>query len=263
MNIFRREMKASQWALIIWSISIALLVISGMAKYTAYAGGGAAADIFDDIPQTLKALLGFSSFDVTTPMGFYAMLFGYLELTTAIHAVLLGAGIISKEENDKTSEFLMVKPVSRSAILTAKLSAALINVVVVNIVSLISSIVLVTAYTKAPDISGKIAVFMFSMFIVQLIFLALGATVAAVLKDTRSAGAIANGVLLTGFMISKITDLTPTLGFLNLLAPFTYFDLGNLVNGSINMVYVLLSLALVAVFTAIVYGSYNRRDLRV
>src|SRR5664279_3975617 len=111
--------------------------------------------------------------------GYFAMLFIYVELAVAIHAALLGAGIIAKEEDDKTTEYLMTKPVSRAAIITSKLLAALFNVVTINIVTLVSFLVVIPLYNKGNDISGEILVMSLSMFIVQLIFLSLGAALAA------------------------------------------------------------------------------------
>lgn len=264
MNIFRRELKTSRKALIIWSVCMFLLVISGMAKYTAYSSGTAFNDIFSKIPTSLKALLGIGSFDVTTPIGFFGFLFPYVEVTAAIHAVLLGAGIIAKEENDKTTEFLMVKPVSRTSVITAKLTAALFNVVVINIVSLFSCIVMVGAFNKGPSLSGRITVFIASMLVVQLIFLSLGAAIAGVLKNPRSTASLSTGVLLVTYMISKVTDLNSRLYFLNLISPLKYFNLTAMVEGNgLNIGIILASLALVAGLTALTYLSYGKRDLKV
>jgi ABC-2 type transport system permease protein len=110
MNIFIKELKANRKALIIWSVCMFLLVMSGMGKYTAYASGGAGSDVFDKLPHTIKVLFGLGDFEVTKISGFYAFLFPYIEITAAIHAALLGSGIIAKEERDKTTEFLIENP---------------------------------------------------------------------------------------------------------------------------------------------------------
>lgn len=134
MNIFFRELKANRKALIIWSICMFLLVLSGMSKYTVYSSSGSG-DVFNKMPYSMKALFGIGTFDVAKMSGFFAFLFPYLELTAAIHAVLLGSSIIAKEERDKTTEFLMAKPVSLNTIVTSKLLAAFVNIVIFNIVT--------------------------------------------------------------------------------------------------------------------------------
>lgn len=264
MNIFLRELKANRKALLIWCVCMILLIFSGMGKYTAYSGGGQSSNIFNDMPYSIKALLGFGSFDVTKMPGYFALLFLYIELAVSIHAVLLGAGIIAKEERDKTTEFLIVKPVSRTTIITAKLLAALFNVVILNLVSLVSSVFMVSYLNKGKDISGEIFVFMLSMFIVQLIFLSLGAVLAASLRKPKLSGSISVGILLTSFVFSKITDLTDRINVLNVFSPFKYFDYKNIVNEKgLDAVPVLFSLALIAVFSVFTYYCYRKRDLSI
>jgi ABC-2 type transport system permease protein len=264
VNIFIRELKANRKALFIWSACMFLLVLSGMGKYTAYSSGGQSAAVFNDIPQSVKALLGMGSFDVTTVSGFFAMLFLYIELTVAIHASLLGAGIISKEEHDKTCEFLMIKPVSRKVVITAKLLAAFVNVFVINLVTFVTSVYMISHFNKGPDITGEIVMFMLSMFIVQLIFLSLGVAIAAMTKNPKGSGSVAIGLMLTAFIISKITDLTDRLNVLNILSPFKYFSYADLACGKgLNAVIVISSLLLIAVLSASAYYFYPKRDLQL
>lgn len=263
MNIFLRELKANRKALVIWSACMILFVLSGMGKYTAYSSG-ASNEVFEKMPYTMKALLGFGSFDVTTISGFFAFLFPYLALATAIHAALIGSSIIAKEERDKTTEFLMVKPVPRKAIITSKFLAALLNVAVVNLVTLASSITMVGAYNKGKDISGEIEIFLLSMFIVQLIFLSLGALLSAIMKNPKASGSLASGILFGSYVISKVTDLTDRVNALNLFSPFKYFSYQSIVNGEgLSLGIVILSLALAAAFSSLTYFFYIRRDLRV
>jgi ABC-2 type transport system permease protein len=266
MNIFLRELKANRKALIIWSVCMFLFVLTGMVKGAAYTSGTGQSinDVMGKMPTSIKALLGFGSFEVDKVSGYFAVLIIYMELTVAIHAALLGAGIIAKEERDKTTEYLMVKPVSRATVITSKLIAALINVIVVNIVTLISSLVLVPFYSKGQDISGEILVMFLSMFIVQFIFLSLGAVLAACMKNPKGSGAIATGIILIAYFVARVTDISDSLKFLNVISPFKYFDLNKMAVGSgLNIVPVLLSLALIAVFTFSTYYFYQKRDLKV
>lgn len=263
MNIFLRELKANRKALIIWSVCMILFVFSGMSKYEVYSSGDAMATVFNDMPQGLKAVLGLGSFDVTKMAGFFAFLFPYLEIMVAFHAALLGNGIIAKEERDKTTEYLMVKPVSRYTIITSKLLAALFNVVVINIVTLLSSLATVSVYNKGEDVTGEILAFMLSMFLVQLIFMSLGTLLAAVTKRPKLSGSIATGIILAGYVISKVTDLNVKVSFLNIFSPFKYFNMVPIVNGEgLDIWIALISVVIVALFSVGTYFYYHRRDLR-
>jgi len=264
MNIFKTELKANRKALIIWSVCIALLVLSGMGKYTAYSSGGASSEVFDKLPNTMKVLLGLNGFEVTKISGFFAFLFPYLEITVAIHAALLGSSIIAKEERDKTTEFLIAKPISRNAIITSKLLAALFNVVIINLVSLLSSLAIVPSFNTGEDISGEILILHLVMFIVQLIFLSLGALMAASLRKSKISGSIVADIIIVGYFISKLTGLVEHLNVLNVFSPFTYFSLQKAVNeNQISVLITLLCLVMIAVFTASTYFFYQRRDMNI
>ncbi|ACL76499.1 ABC transporter permease subunit [Ruminiclostridium cellulolyticum] len=264
MNIFLRELKANAKALIIWSVCIFLLILSSMGEYTAYSSGEGGGDVFEKMPYSLKALMGMGSFDVTTIIGYFAMLFVYIELAVAIHAILLGSGIIAKEERDKTTEFLMVKPVSRTKVITSKLLAAFVNVVIINLISFASSLIMIDIYNKGEDITEKIVVFFVSMFIVQLIFMSLGAALASVMNKPKASGAAAAGILMGAFVIAKVTDLTDKVNVINVLSPFKYFSYQNIVDGrSLNVAIVVLCIVLVGVFVSLTYLFYKNRDLKV
>ena len=268
MNMILRELKANTRALVIWSVCMFLCVLSGMAKFTAYtsatATGPSINDLLKTLPTSIKALFGFASFDMATMSGYLALLFIYVELVAAIHAALLSAGIIAKEERDKTTEYLMVKPVSRTAILTSKLVAALLNVIVINVVTLVSFLIVVPLYSKGSNASGEVLMMTLSMFVVQLIFLSFGAVLAACMRNPRASGSIASGAVLTAYFLARITDMSDKLRFLNVISPFKYFDLGRIVVGhGLNLGIVLLSLALVAVLIGLTYVFYQKRDLNI
>lgn len=268
MNMVLRELKANARALIIWSVCMFLCVLSGMAKFTGYtsatAVGPSINDLLKTMPTSIKALFGFESFDVTGVAGYLALLFIYVELAAAIHAALLGAGIIAKEENDRTAEYLMAKPVSRAAVITSKLVAALLNVIVINLVTLVSFLVVVSFYSKSADVSGEIRTLLLSMFFVQLIFLSLGAALAAGMKNPKASGSLAAGILLIGYVVARITDMSDRLRFMNVISPFKYFDLGTVVaGGSLNAGAIFLSLGLAGVFIALAYLLYQKRDLSI
>ena len=265
MNIFRQELKANRKALIIWSVCMFLLVVIGMAKYSSYSSDGQSINsVMANMPYSLKALFGMGSFDLSTVKGYFAVLFGYLELAVALHAVLLGTGIIAKEERDKTTEFLMVKPVSRTMVITAKLSAAIANVIILNLVSLVSSLAIVAAYNKGENVSDIILSTIFSMFVVQLIFLSFGMALSTIIKNSKSSGSVAAGVLVAAFVISRVTDLTNKLDGLNLLSPFKYFNLNDLISGKgFHVGFVILALVEIAAFYSATYAFYKRRELNI
>ena len=87
MNIFLREMRANRKSLMIWCFGVLFMVVAGMTKYKAYANTGQSMnDIINQIPEGLRTILGFGTFDVTKATGFYVMLSLYLIIMATIHA---------------------------------------------------------------------------------------------------------------------------------------------------------------------------------
>ena len=116
MNLFLHEMKQYWKYLLFWSIGIVAMVGGGMGKFTALydSSDTSITDVFNQLPKAFLAMFGMVNLEVTSLSGFYGVINFYLVIMGAIFAIILGAGILSKEERDKTAEFLMVKPVTRT-----------------------------------------------------------------------------------------------------------------------------------------------------
>lgn len=265
MNIFLKELKSHRKSLIFWSIGIFLMVASGMVKYESLSSSDQPMnEMLSGMPRSLLAVLGIGEFDISTASGYYGLLYIYLLLMATIHSAMLGATIIAKEERDKTTEFLFVKPVSRNGIITAKLLAAFVNIVVLNIVTFISSLVLIGKYSNGEVVTGDIAMTMAGMFILQLLFMVIGSSLAAVKRRSKSAASLATGVLLLTYLISVAIDLNENIEGLKYLTPFKYFEAKNVMfGGGFELIFVLLSGILVAVLTMVTFIFYKKRDLNV
>jgi ABC-2 type transport system permease protein len=265
MNIFFKEMKSYRKSLIFWSIGIIFLVASSMGKYAGLSASGQSMnDLMAGMPKSLQAIMGTGTLDISTASGYYGVIFFYLLLMATIHAAMLGANIISKEERDKTVEFLFVKPVSRHKIIASKLSVALANIVVFNIISWITSILLVGKYSKGETIGDDIAITMLGMFILQVMFLAIGSAIAAVSKKPKKAVSLSTGILLITYILSIAIDLNEKIENLKYLTPFKYFEAKNVMyGGGFEVVFVILSVILIGVLTTLTFVYYNKRDLNV
>lgn len=265
MNIFLREMKANRKSLIIWCIGMVAMIGAGMGKFAGYVSSGMSIDdIMAIFPKSLLNVMGISGFDLSTAIGFYGVLFLYLILIATSHAVMLGTNIIAKEERDKTTEFLLVKPVSRSNVITSKLLAVILNITILNIVTFIGSLFAVNYFNKGDEILGDIIMLMVGMFILQLIFMSIGSLSATVSKKSKAAVSNATGILLITFMLYMATNMTDKLESLKYLTPFKYFEAESIILGNgIDLFFIILSVVIIGVSLAGTYGFYKRRDLNI
>lgn len=263
MNIILRELKAHRKSLIIWTIAVAIMVASGMSKYGGMSGSGQSInELMGDMPKVLQAIMGFNSLDLTTALGFYGVLFLYLVIMLTVHSSMLGAGIISKEERDKTVEFLMVKPVTRNYILTSKFIAAIFQMIWLNLVCLGTSIGMVAYYNEAGSVTKEILIMNLGILMLQFVFFTVGTGIAAWKRRSKTAPSLATGILLFTFILSIMVDMTDKLERLKYLTPFKYVVAEKVINGEgIDGVFILLSFVIIIIMTTVTFIFYRKRDL--
>jgi ABC-2 type transport system permease protein len=264
MNIFLRELRANLKSLIIWLAIISLLIFMAVAKFSAFASDPQMTKMLDSMPQGLLDALSMKNFDLTTVTGFYGIMFIYFGLMAAIAAAMWGSDIISKEERDKTVEFSLVLPVSRSQVITAKALAALVNCILFVLITWGISIAATKSYNPDQAFYSFLRLEMVGMFMIELIFLAVGLLLGSAMKRYKLSGAAAVGIILVTYFLSIVTALNENLDFLKYITPFKYFDAGQMYRtGQMEGVYLAISAAIIAVCVAGAYLVYNKRDLYI
>lgn len=264
MNIFKREMKASLRSLIIWSVIVVLFVTVGFSKFSAYEGNPELLAILDGMPPALMAMLNTEAFNLTTITGFFGVMFAYFALILSISAAMWGSDIMAKEENDKTVEFALSLPVKRSTLITGKALAAVVNCFVLLLVTALITLANSTAYETNSEFFNFLALSMVALFIMQLIFLAVGIFLGCAMRRHRRAGTAAVSVLLLTYFFSIISVLNENLAFLKYLSPFMYFNPANLLHdATIDPGFLALSVSVIIACLAGAYYTYSRRDLYI
>jgi ABC-2 type transport system permease protein len=105
---------------------------------------------------------------------------------------------------------------------------------------------------------------MLAIFIMELIFLAVGIFLGCAMKRYKRVTSVAVAVLLGTYFLSIISALDKDLDFLKYFSPFKYFDAGLLLRESkIDIAFVGLSLAIILVSMVGAYLAYARRDLYI
>lgn len=265
MNIYMRELKAHRKSLLIWSIGMFFLVVAGMGKYSAGAatGDNSMNEIMLQMPKSLQSLFGVGIFDLTIALDFFAILFVYILFMAAMQAVMLGSGIISKEERDKTAEFLLVKPISRTKILTAKLLAAVTILLIFWAVTYVSSYGILSYYSKDAEFALGLAKLMASMGAIQILFLSVGTFFAGLMKNPKKSGAVGTAIVIIMYIIGVIVDMVEKLDALKYLSFFQYYDAKDFLKGSYSPVYPILSGVIVVALLFGTYYFYKRRDMKI
>ena len=264
MNIFFRELKANLKSLLIWSVVMILLIVVGLAKFSAYYNNPSSLEILKTFPKALLDAWGLLAFNLTTLTGLYGIMFIYFALMGGIAAAMWGSDMISKEERDKTVEFSLVLPVSRSRVITAKALAAVVDCFIFVLVTWGVSAVAVRQYNPDQAFFNYLALEMEAMFALELVFLAIGLLLGCAMKQYKVSGSVAVSIILVAYFLSIMAGIQTNLDFLKYFTPFMYFDAAQLLKtGHMDVPFLLLSAAIIVVCMVAAYWTYNQRDLYI
>jgi ABC-2 type transport system permease protein len=241
------------------------LVYASMVKFGAiFKAGQSVTDLMSSFPKSVQTIFGMNGFDLSKASGYYGILFLYIALMATIHASMLGADIIGKEERDRTSEFLFPKPISRTRVVTSKLLAAFVNLIIFNAATWISSIVIVGKYQKDGSVNHEIFIMMVGLFFLQLIFLSIGTVMASISNKPKMASESTMGILLFAYILAILVNMSDKIEWLKYFTPFRYFDAKNMLDtGRVDSFFVVLSIIIIATLVTGTYAFYNKRDLSV
>jgi len=264
MNVFIRELKANLRSLLIWGGIVILFVFAGFSEFSVYEGNPEMMAILDQLPPAVLSAFNFEAFNLTTVTGFIGAMFTYFGLLLSIAAAMWGSDIISKEERDKTVEFSLTLPVTRSRVVTAKIFAALVNCIALLLITWGAAVAGAAQYQPDSEFYNFLSLNMLALFVMQLIFLAVGIFLGCALNQYRRVSSAALAILLATYFMSIISGLNDNLEFLKYFSPFKYFNPATLLHeAKIDLTFVWLSAGIVAVLIVGAYVSYSRRDLNI
>lgn len=263
MNVFARELKANRNSTLIWAALLSTLAVVFLLMFTAFNKDvESAQNIIGGLPLAVRNALNISLKNFFTIYGFFGYLFTFVTLAGAIQAMNLGVGMLSKEVSGKTVDFLLTKPISRTAILTSKLFAAILLILITNITFTVAA--LATAMSVA-SVDFNAALFLLisaTLLFTQVIFLGLGVLFSVIIPKVKSVVAVTLPTVFTFFIIGM---LGAVIGDDNVkyVTPFKFFDPNYIIsNNSYEMRYIVIgALATVIAITAS-YIIYVKKDIR-
>jgi len=262
-NIYLHELRARMRSVIIWSISVAAILICFFAIFPGFADQAALINqMMSRFPPALLEAFGMGRTNLATVVGFYSLLFGFVQLCLAIQAGNYGFGLVSIEENELTADFLMSKPVSRLQVLTSKLLAALTSLTITNLVVWVSSFAAIALFRGKHEYEpGTLILLLLSIVIFQLFFLAVGLVISLLVKRVRSVTPYSLGLGFGTYVLSAFSGMFGTVA-LEYITPFKHLDPAYIVqHAAYDTPLVLLNVAVSLIALGISYWLYIRRDI--
>ena len=262
MNIIKRELRHNLKALLIWITVLVFIVFTASAEFGAFKDNEALIEAMESFNDMFKAM-GMEVTDISTPEGFVALFSIYFYIPLSIYAALLGSSIISKEERDKTAEYLFTLPVTRRKVLTSKLIATIFYNIVLNVVLMLGIIVIFLRFYPTAAFFEFLLYLSIGLMFTQLIFMSIGMFLSALLKQYKRSGSISLGILLGSYLLSILVGLSSKIDFLKYLTPFKYFEVTQMLESNIELKFVIISLVIVSSCITGLFIFYEKRDLYI
>jgi ABC-2 type transport system permease protein len=263
VNVFLRELRAYRRSTITWAVSLSAIVVVFMGLYPAFTEDVALTrQVLEQFPEVVMTALNISLANFFTIYGFFGYLLGFAILAGSIQAMNLGTGIIAKEVSGKTADFLLSKPITRTRVVSAKLAAALVMLLITNVI--FSAVAYASALAMAEDpFSARTFLLMSStLLLVQLFFLALGALFAVTLPKIKSVVTVTLPTVFTFYIIAMLGDVLAN-DEVRFITPFKFYETDYIIkNASLDSTSLLIELAFVVVAIGLSYAIYNKKDVR-
>lgn len=268
MTLIRHELRQGWKTLLIWTLVLSSFLVICLA-------------IFPDMKKEMDSIssafaamgmfssaFGLDTLDFGTLIGFYGIECGnILGLGGAFFAALLGIGALAREEKDKTAEFLLTHPLSRTEVITAKLAAILVQVVILNAGIFLLSVGAVAAIGEA--IPWKEMVLLHTgFFLLQIELACVCFGISACIW--RGGMGIGLGLAVGMYFLNLLANLFSQAGLpdfvadlLKYITPFGYADGPTIIRtGCLDSGRLLVGLAFTACGVALAYIRYTKKDIR-
>lgn len=260
MTLVKHELKQGKTSFFIWTAAVGLLLSVCVFLYPEMKGEmEGVSDLFASM-GSFTAAFGMDRLNFGTLIGYYAIECGnVLGLGGAFFAALCAAGILSKEEKDRTAEFLLAHPVSRNRIITEKLIAVFLQITAMNLIIYTLSIGSMTAIGETVPWK-ELNLLHLAYYLLQLELAGICFGISAFIRK-GSAGA-GLGIAAMMYFLNLIANIAETASFLKYITPFGYCDGADIVSGgSLDGTMVAIGAVMGIGGILIAYLKYTKKDI--
>lgn len=180
-----------------------------------------------------------------------------------MYAVLLSSSLLSKEEDERTAEFLLAKPVTRAEIVTQKALAFLFYVTLYMATVWGASYLAMKAWVAGGFDERAFWLLGGMTYLAILAMAGIGFLGSVFVTRSRTVTSAALGLVLALYALQMMADLSEKMRSLAYLTPFKWASAADILPaGRVNGVYLAVALATIVLSLACTYAAYGRKDIR-
>jgi ABC-2 type transport system permease protein len=264
-NLFLKEMKRNAFSLILWMVVISILIAFTMSVYRTFLENQSKVmGMMSLIPKSALQFKGISNFsDMLSVLGFYSINnVIYMMLLGSIFAIVLSSNILLKEEYNKTAEYLLTRPLTRSEIFFSKISVVILHVFLLNLVTALVGLISMELVKKGPFNINAFIILSVYTFLLNMLFGAIGLFLSTLVKRAKQITTFCIGLVLIFYFINTISKITLSISKIGYLSPFKYANVDAInPNYNLNPWNLLYFVGLTLILTGISYRLYTRKDI--
>lgn len=260
MTVIKQELKLSRISLTVWTAAIGFLLAICVFMFPEMKGEmNEVGDIFASMGGFTEAF-GMDKVSFGTLLGFYSVECGnILGLGGAFFAALCAVGVLAKEEKEHTAEFLLSHPVSRVRIITEKLAAVMLQIVILNVLVYIIAVCSIALIGETVPFK-EITLLHTAYLLLQIEIGGICFGVSAFIR--RGSLGIGLGIAIIMYFLNIIANISDSADFLKYITPFGYADGTQIVaDVSLNTGLILLGMIYCVIGISAAYIKYTKKDI--
>lgn len=260
--VMKLSLRLRRRSILWWSVASVAFIFINMVFYPSFKDQAAELQkSFETIPDAAVQFLGGST-DFFSPVGFLnsQIFFIMLPLIGAILAIGLGSSLLAREEQQKTVELLLARPLTRWQLVWGKTLAGLVIVTAVFLVSMVSTVLMSKYWNVGVPIKNIVFASLYC-WLLSLTFGALAFLVTAIGKARGASMAIASAIALGGYVIFSLSATVSWLRFPSKLLPFYHYQSEQILRGNMSLGHLLYLVAVPIGCVLLAGWLFNRRDI--
>jgi ABC-2 type transport system permease protein len=265
LNLLFKEIQRNVLSFLLWTVVISVLVSVTMSFFPTFLQNQSKVmGMMTVIPKEALQFKGISNFtDMLSPLGFYSVNnIIYMMVLGSIYAMVLSSNILLKEEYNKTAEYLMVQPITRSEIFISKLTVVIFYIFLLNLISALIGYVTIKLVHSGPFNSQSFFVLSAYTFLLNTLFGATGLFMSTLVKRPKPITTLGIGMVLFFYFIYTLSKITESAAQIGYLSPYKYVRL-DAVNSEYKLEpwHLLYFLGISIILLGISYRIYRRKDI--
>ncbi len=260
MTIFKMECKLNFKNMLIWAVSVGLMCFLCLLLYESLQ------ESMQDMAESIASMgamaiaLGMDKVNIGTLDGYYAIeIATVLSLGGAMYAAMVGAGMVAKEEEGHTSEFINTLPVGRVKLIASKYGAMVVMITCFQLICVALILLGFACMNGMPDFS-YFATYHMTCLLLQLEIASICFVLSAILKKKPMGAGM--GIALLLYAADLMCRIIPAIKDMKYITPFYFANASDIFSGQrldVTMIMICILITVLSfIFASVIY---KKRDL--